>query len=79
MLVGYDIVDSVVLYCALLCLSIHVCCEFIPLQCFSHFQMSLLSRIRLTKYFPDFTRRVQCVQSRLQAIAVLGNESSLQT
>jgi hypothetical protein len=34
-------------------------------------QMSLLSRIRLARYFPDYTKRVQCVQSRLQAIAVL--------
>ena len=34
--------------------------------------MSLLSHVRLAKYFPDFSKRIQCVQSRLQAIAVLG-------
>ncbi|XP_065829189.1 E3 ubiquitin-protein ligase HUWE1-like [Oscarella lobularis] len=34
-------------------------------------QMGLLTRIRLAKYFPNFTLRCQCVQARLQAISIL--------
>ena len=35
------------------------------------FQVNLFSRVRLAKHFPDYEKRLQCIQARLQAISVL--------